>query len=82
MNKKEIYKELSENWNLFSMNEKESQKAYYEITGLEPEEMSLKEIKEYILNFLLEQMLEDKDITEEQLIKIKEEMHKIERIGG
>ena len=82
MNKKELYKELSENWNLFSMNEKESQKAYYEITGLEPEEMSLKEIKEYILNFLLEQMLEDKDITEEQLIKIKEEMHKIERIGG
>ena len=82
MNKKEIYKELSENWNLFSMNEKESQKAYYEITGLEPEEMSLKEIKEYILNFLLEQMLEDKDITEEQLIKIKEEMHKIERRGG
>ena len=82
MNKKEIYKELSENWNLFSMNKKESQKVYYEITGLEPEEMSLKEIKEYILNFLLEQMLEDKDITEEQLIKIKEEMHKIERIGG
>ena len=82
MNKKEIYKELSENWNLFSINKKESQKVYYEITGLEPEEMSLKEIKEYILNFLLEQMLEDKDITEEQLIKIKEEMHKIERIGG
>ncbi len=63
MNKEQVYKELDEKWNLFKMNDNEIIEAYKIVTGLEPyEEQTILDLKEYLLEFVLEQIMKDEDI--------------------
>ena len=65
MNKEQVYKELKEQWNLFDMTNKEIENAYYLITGLEPEsEQTMLDLKEYLLEYVLDQMIKDNDLEQ------------------
>lgn len=63
MNKEQIYTELKEKWKLFDMNNQQIKNAYTIITGLEPyKEQTIFDLKEYLLEYVLERMMYDGDI--------------------
>ena len=63
MNKDQVIKELSEQWNLFDMTNKQIENAYSTITGLDKtEEQTILDLKEYLLEYILEQMIQDGDL--------------------
>lgn len=75
MNKEQIYKELNEEWKLFSMTDEEIKKAYYTITGLPiAESQNIFDLKEYLLEFLLEQIIHDGDLDIAEAGKIEVEL--------
>ena len=82
MIKEEIYKEIDERWNLFNMNDKETENAYYTVTGLEKDDMSILELKEYLLSYLLDIFIDEEDITREEAIEIEKEVIKNQWLLG
>lgn len=68
MNKEQVFVELKDKWNLFDMTEEESQKAYYEITGLNNYEDV--NVKYYLLDYVLTAMIKDGDIDGELAYEI------------
>ena len=71
MNKEQVYKELNERWKLFAMTDKEIEYAYNTITGLEPtEEQTMLDLKEYLLEYVLDQMIKDDDLDQILAAKI------------
>ena len=76
MTKEQVYKELEETWNLFKMNNNEIKQAYKHITGLDTilDKSSLKLKKLYLLEYVLDQMIKDEDISSELGLEIFNEI--------
>lgn len=68
MNKEQVFAELKDKWNLFDMTKKETEKAYYEITGLK--NYNEVNIKYYLLDYVLESMFRDGDIDSDLAYEI------------
>lgn len=68
MNKEQVFAELKDKWNLFDMTKEETEKAYYEITGLK--NYNEVNIKYYLLDYVLESMFRDGDIDSELAYEI------------
>lgn len=65
MNKEQVYKELREVWHLFDMTDNQIKMNYETITGLEPRtEQSILDLKEYLLEYVLDQMIKDDDLEQ------------------
>ena len=65
MTKEQVYKELKEKWHLFDMTNNQIKMNYETITGLEPEtEQSILDLKEYLLEYVLDQMIKDDDLDQ------------------
>jgi hypothetical protein len=83
MNKKEIIKELKNTWHLFNMNDKEILQAYYQITGLDIfENQTILDIKKYLLEYVLDNIVKDNDATPETTNNVYNDIIKIWEKGG
>lgn len=82
MTKEQVYKELEETWHLFKMNNNEINQAYKNITGLDTildkPSLDMKEEyrveKLYLLEYVLDQMVKDEDISSELGLEIFNEI--------
>lgn len=75
MNRKQVYKELKEQWKLFDMTDKEIECAYNTITGLDKtKEQTMLDLKEYLLEYVLDQMIKDDDLDQILAGEILEEI--------
>ena len=75
MTKEQIYQEIENEWKFW--NDKEIRNYYQEITGADSEEitqLSIVDIRIYILKHILYQMLQDRDITKEMAQEISQEI--------
>lgn len=75
MTKEQIYQEIENEWKFW--NDKEIRNYYQEITGADSEEitqLSIVDIRIYILEHILYQMLQDRDITKEMAQEISQEI--------
>ena len=63
MNKEQVYAELKNVWNLFDMTKEETERAYYEITGLK--NYNEVNVRYYLLDYVLTAMIKDGDIDGE-----------------
>lgn len=68
MNKEQVFAELKDKWNLFDMTKKETEQAYYEITGLK--NYNEVNVKNYLLEYVLDSMIRDGDIDGELAYEI------------
>lgn len=82
MTKEQVYKELDETWNIFKMTNNEINQAYKNITGLDTildaPSLDIKEEyrveKLYLLEYVLDQMVKDEDISSELGLEIFNEI--------
>lgn len=79
MNKEQVFKELKEYWNYFNMTPLEIERAYLTITGLrKAEDQTTEDLKNYLLDYILEQMIDDNSISIELANEIKKDIAKLQ----
>lgn len=73
MNTKKEYEclinQLDKEWNIFSMTDAEALKYYEMVTGLEPN-IPIEDLKEYLLEYVTESLVEDEIIDYEEAGKL------------
>lgn len=90
MTKEQVYKELENTWHLFKMKNKEINDAYKTITGLDtildgPKVTMKDELiaeKIYLIEYVLDQMVKDEDISSELALEIYNEIINSWKEGG
>lgn len=82
MTKEQVYKELKEDWGILNgfMTEEDIIQAYTTITGLGvTKEQTIQDLRIYLIEYILKQVVKDSDITIEMAQEILREIKECEK---